>query len=177
LPVSFVAAPSEAYSVPIGAEQAHWLYDTGGGILAGADDKKGNDLGQTVILVGLAIQIFFFSFFIAVTIIFDRRIQRNPTPMSNNPVIPWRMLIFMLYGASALILVRSTFRVIEYAMGKDGVLMSNEVYIYIFDALLVFICVVIFNVWHPGRVVSMHNRSKSSNDVEMSGMPTQRRSR
>lgn len=97
--------------------------------------------------------------------------------MSSDSAIPWRTSIYVLYAASALILIRSVFRVIEYAMGKDGVLMSNEVYIYIFDALLVFTCVVIFNAWHPSRVVSMYNRLKASNDVEMSGMTVQRRSR
>ena len=125
----------------------------------------------------MAIQIFFFSFFVIVTIIFHQRIHRDPTPMSHDSTVPWRTSIYVLYAASALILIRSIFRVIEYAMGKNGVLMSNEVYIYIFDALLIVACDVIFNVWHPSRVVSMYNRRKVSNDVEMSSMTVQRRSR
>lgn len=143
------------------------LERTGGGILASADDKKGNDLGRNVILVGLAIQIIFFSFFFVVTIAFHRRIRQDPTPASTETRVPWITHIYVLYAVSALILVRSIFRVIEYAMGKDGVLVSNEVYIYIFDALLIFICVVTFNVWHPSRVVAFDHGSKVANVMEM----------
>ena len=42
----------------------------------------------------------------------------------------------VLYVASGLIFVRSLFRLIEYIEGNDGVLLSSEVYLYIFDALL-----------------------------------------
>ncbi|KAL9564993.1 hypothetical protein ACKAV7_010851 [Fusarium commune] len=148
----------------------------GGGILASADDKKMNDVGKNVILVGLAIQIIFFGFFFIVIIAFHQRMQREPTPMSTDADIPWRSYIFVLYTVSALILVRSVFRVVEYAMGKDGVLMSNEVYIYIFDALLIFICVALFNICHPSRIVlgnktktnkTKTNKTKMSNDVRL----------
>ncbi|KAH7131729.1 RTA1 like protein-domain-containing protein [Dactylonectria estremocensis] len=139
----------------------------GGGILASADDKKMNDLGKYVILVGLAIQIVFFGFFFVVTIAFHQRIRQEPTPASTDPDVPWRSYIFVLYTVSTLILVRSVFRVIEYAMGKDGVLMSNEVFIYLFDALLIFICVAFFNIRHPSRIVSVFKQTKMSNDIPL----------
>jgi hypothetical protein len=126
-----------------------------------------NDVGKNVILVGLAIQIVFFGFFFVVTIAFHQRIQREPTPTSTDADVPWRSYIFVLYTVSTLILVRSVFRVVEYAMGKDGVLMSNEVYIYIFDALLIFICAAVFNIWHPSRIVSAYKKTKLSNDIRL----------
>ncbi|KAH7137758.1 RTA1 like protein-domain-containing protein [Dactylonectria macrodidyma] len=139
----------------------------GGGILASADDKKMNDIGKNVIITGLAIQIVFFGFFFVATIAFHQRIRREPTPASKDTNIPWRSSIFVLCAVSTLILVRSGFRVIEYAMGKDGIFMSNEVYIYIFDALLIFACVTIFGIWHPSRVVSAHQQRKTLSDVEL----------
>ncbi|WYZ42087.1 hypothetical protein EsH8_V_000982 [Colletotrichum jinshuiense] len=142
-------------------------HGTGGGILASAKTAKTNDLGKYVILVGLAIQIIFFGFFFIVTIAFHRRIIREPTTVSRHTDIPWRSYILVLYTVSALILVRSVFRVAEYAMGKDGELMSKEIYIYIFDSLLIFICVVIFNIWHPSRVVSTYTRAKTPSETQM----------
>ncbi|WQF89968.1 Putative RTA-like protein [Colletotrichum destructivum] len=139
----------------------------GGGILASADDKKTNDLGKYVILVGLAIQIIFFGFFFVVTIAFHRRFSQSPRSISTDPTFPWRFYIVILYAVSALILVRSVFRVVEYAMGKDGELMSKELYIYIFDALLIFICVAIFNIWHPSRVVSANIKTETHSETEM----------
>ncbi|KAF3797686.1 Protein RTA1 [Colletotrichum gloeosporioides] len=126
----------------------------GGGQLAGADTQKKKDLGQTIIIVGLGIQILFFGFFMVVTILFHLRISRDPTPTSLAVRTPWRRLLQVLYVASFLILVRSVFRVIEYVMGEDGELQSKEVYIYIFDALLMLAVSAAFNYFHPSRIIS-----------------------
>jgi hypothetical protein len=48
-----------------------------------------------------------------------------------------RPLDIVLYVVSLLILVRSVFGLIEYAGGSDGYLISHELFLYIFDALLV----------------------------------------
>ncbi|KAF4809793.1 Protein RTA1 [Colletotrichum tropicale] len=126
----------------------------GGGQLAGADTQKKKDLGQTIIIVGLGIQILFFGFFMIVTILFHLRINRDPTPTSLVVKTPWRRLLQVLYVASFLILVRSVFRVIEYVMGEDGELQSKEVYISIFDALLMLAVSAAFNYFHPSRIIS-----------------------
>lgn len=39
----------------------------------------------------------------------------------------WATLLWILYAASVLILVRSVFRLIEYGGGRDGYLMRKEV--------------------------------------------------
>lgn len=53
---------------------------------------------------------------------------------------------------SILILIRSIVRVVEYLQGYDGYIMTHEVYLYIFDALVMFIAVVSMNWIHPGEV-------------------------
>jgi RTA1 like protein. len=57
-----------------------------------------------------------------------------------------------LYAASVLILIRSVFRVVEYGEGFDGYLLSTEVFLYIFDALLMFSVMMIFLAIHPSEV-------------------------
>lgn len=57
-----------------------------------------------------------------------------------------------LYASSVLILVRSVIRVVEYIQGTDGVILSNEVFLYIFDGLLMFSVLVVFVVIHPSEV-------------------------
>lgn len=143
----------------------------GGGILASADDKKANDLGQTVILVGLAIQILFFGCFVAVISVFHYRIIRQPTATSIETKVHWRQYILILYFTSLLILVRSLFRVAEYALGKDGVLQSSEVYLYCLDSALMLLCAAAFNVWHPSRVVTSP-RAKSFDGIELDDSAT-----
>ncbi|KAK7409088.1 hypothetical protein QQX98_008749 [Neonectria punicea] len=139
----------------------------GGGMLAGADSKKSKDLGETIILIGLGIQIIFFGLFAVVTVIFHRRINKEPTNASLKMVAPWQKLLVVLYGTSALIMVRSIFRVAEYAMGEDGVLMSKEIYIYLFDATLMLITSVAFNIFHPSRIIRKEDmRQVASADSE-----------
>ncbi|KAH6982450.1 RTA1 like protein-domain-containing protein [Ilyonectria robusta] len=143
----------------------------GGGMLAGADSKASRDRGQMIIIIGLAIQIIFFGLFMVVTIIFHRRIYREPTNASLKMVSPWNKLLVVLYGTSGLIMIRSLFRVIEYVMGEDGVLMSKEVFIYLFDATLMLVVSIAFNVFHPSRIIKNEKRqpirsSDSENQFE-----------
>ncbi|KAK4168144.1 RTA1 like protein-domain-containing protein [Cladorrhinum sp. PSN259] len=125
----------------------------GGGILANADDKSGQDLGRAVILVGLGIQVVFFGLFIITTVVFHVRIRKNPTPRSFSVSGPWRHLIMALYAASVLILVRSIFRMIEFGAGRDSVLMTKEVYLLVLDAVLMFLVAVVFLWRFPGKVL------------------------
>ena len=41
---------------------------------------------------------------------------------------------------------------IEYAQGNDGYLMSHEVYLYIFDAVLMFAAMVLMAWYHPSEI-------------------------
>lgn len=69
--------------------------------------------------------------------------------------MPWRKHLVTLYAASVLVMIRSIFRVVEYLQGFSGYLLSHEYYLYIFDALLMFCVMVMFNVVHPSEVVAL----------------------
>ncbi|CAH0047799.1 unnamed protein product [Clonostachys solani] len=125
----------------------------GGGMLANAKTQSDMSMGENIIMGGLFIQIIFFGFFIIVTYIFHRRIMLSPTPTSRSIEVPWLRFLYVMYAASVLIMVRSIFRVAEYAGGYSGPLQSSEAYIYIFDATLIFIVAVLFGVWHPGSMM------------------------
>ncbi|KAH6912624.1 RTA1 like protein-domain-containing protein [Coprinopsis sp. MPI-PUGE-AT-0042] len=128
----------------------------GGGLLA-----KGNSVGEKIVLGGLLFQIAAFSFFLVVAIAFDmeqrRRFRSSRAGASAKRgwrnVAGWRKMLYILYAASVLLLVRNTFRVIEYAQGHDGYLLRNEFWLYIFDAALMFVLMVMLNVVHPGEVL------------------------
>lgn len=110
------------------------------------------DVGEDVLIAGLFVQLVFFGFFILVAGLYHRRLRTNPTPRSENPEIRWGHYLTTLYFTSALILIRSVFRVIEYIMGNDGYLLRNEVFLYIFDAALMFSVLVWLNWFHPSEI-------------------------
>ncbi|KAK1716430.1 uncharacterized protein CLUP02_14112 [Colletotrichum lupini] len=130
----------------------------GGAILSRAKSLSDVDLGENIIIAGLAVQILFFGGFIVVTCLFHYRINQNPTDPCNSASLRWRPFLWILYGASLLIMVRSVFRVAEYVTGSNGALMASEVYIYVFDAALMFLVAAVFNVFHPGTIIQTENK-------------------
>ncbi|KZM28536.1 uncharacterized protein EKO05_0005988 [Ascochyta rabiei] len=87
-------------------------------------------------------------------VLFQRRIERSPTPESCSSALPWQKSMRMLYIVSALIMVRSIFRVAEYAMGNNGYLLKHEWTLYIFDSTLMFIVMVVYFLWYPTWITS-----------------------
>jgi hypothetical protein len=68
--------------------------------------------------------------------------------------MPWQEHIIALYIGSLLILVRSIFRVVEYLQGWQGYILSHEIFLYIFDACLMLLVMLIFNWIHPSQIRS-----------------------
>jgi hypothetical protein len=152
-----------------------FMQGAGGGLMSqGSLDSM--HLGERVILAGLWVQIIFFSVFVCVAMVFHVRIGRNPTAgaetIRSGGRSGWRTLLKTLYLASALILVRSVFRVVEYIQGNAGYLLRNEVWLYVFDACLMFLTITLFNVVHPSNVVPGRGKEQrpetmESRDLEM----------
>ena len=124
----------------------------GGGILS-KGTASAVKLGQIVILLGLFVQIIFFGLFIVVTYIFYRRMGANPTRKALSPEMPWKKYMYALFAVSALIVIRSLFRIIEYAQGNGGSIMRHEVLLYLFDSVLMFAVLVTLNVMHPSQII------------------------
>jgi hypothetical protein len=107
--------------------------------------------GKHLIVVGLFLQIIFFGVFLVTSLIFDRRLRRTPTPASMS--INWQKYMLTLYFSGMLILIRSLFRVAEFTGGNAGPLMTSEVWLYVFDAVLMLGVLVSLNVVHPGNIL------------------------
>jgi SNF family Na+-dependent transporter len=106
--------------------------------------------GSNIIVAGLCLQIVFFGLFVFTGIAFHARLNKRPTRLSFET--PWKRHMFSLYLVSILIFVRSIVRVAEFVQGFEGYIISHEWYIYVFDALLMWIACVILNWAHPGEV-------------------------
>ncbi|KFY81135.1 hypothetical protein V499_00069 [Pseudogymnoascus sp. VKM F-103] len=125
----------------------------GGGMMAGGDQSKVK-LGQNMILAGLGIQLLMFGLFWLTAVLFHLKIRKNPTTESYTIDAKWEQYLAMLYMVSALIMIRSIFRVAEYVMGNDGYLLMNEWPLYVFDATLMFGVTVLFYWRHPGALTA-----------------------
>ncbi|RAL09276.1 RTA1 domain-containing protein [Aspergillus homomorphus CBS 101889] len=90
--------------------------------------------GEKIVIAGLVVQILFF--------------ERSQS------LDGWQHHLRVLYAANGLIMMRSVLRLIEYAMGKNGYLLRHEAFLYVFDALLMLVVMVLFNIVHPSSLLS-----------------------
>ncbi|KAH8434362.1 RTA1 domain-containing protein [Aspergillus melleus] len=142
---------------------------SGGGIMASGTISAMNT-GENVTIGGLCVQLIFFGVFVIASIIFHLRIRKSPTPVSLTTTssasrmpwndATWRGTMWGLYVSSVLILVRSIFRLIEYAQGNDGYLISHEAFMYVFDSMLMFFAMIALSVWHPSKVLRDGKKKK-----------------
>ncbi|EYE94952.1 RTA1 domain-containing protein [Aspergillus ruber CBS 135680] len=130
------------------------------GLGAGIMVKGSQSTGNNIIIGGLIVQIIFFGFFVICSIVFQVRIISHPTTESVADCVPWKKHLYALYATSILILIRSIFRVAEYVQGSDGYLLSTEVFIYIFDATLMFLVMVVFIIIHPSEINCLLGRGR-----------------
>ncbi|RAL01716.1 RTA1 domain-containing protein, partial [Aspergillus ibericus CBS 121593] len=106
-------------------------------------------LAKIIVIVGLVIQVVMFSFFIVAAAVFYLRMQQRPTREALE--MPWRHHMYTLFAVNFLILVRSIYRVVEYAMGNNGYLLSHEWPLYVFDTVLMWFVMVIWAARYPGN--------------------------
>lgn len=107
-----------------------------------------------LILIGLAIQLISFIFFALCAVIFHIRIHRQQTECSYAVAPEWIQSLSMLYAVSILIVIRSIFRVAEYAFGQTGYPMTHEWTLYVFDGSLMISTTALFYFRYPSNLAS-----------------------
>ncbi|RGP58701.1 hypothetical protein FLONG3_11414, partial [Fusarium longipes] len=133
------------------------IQSNGGGLLA---SKKLANIGKIIVIVGLIAQIILFLAFVVCCVVFHKRFRIH-LRLSHAPVeIRWEAYLNMLYGTSALILIRNIFRVVEFIMDKEGYLQQKEWPTFVFDSVSMFLVMVAFYIWYPGNLVS-HSRDST----------------
>lgn len=159
------------------------LQGAGGGFMTSGSSNL-VDFGQWIIVAGLCCQLLSFGAFIVTSMLFHIRIGRSPTQEADGSKVigfprDWRGLLFALYVASVLILIRSVYRVIEFVQGNYGYVISHEVFLYVFDATMMFLVMFVMNTFHPSVVLrgnpSIHSREQKNQrtNVELDDLQVQ----
>jgi hypothetical protein len=126
--------------------------------------------GKNIALVGLGVQIACFGLFSIIAVRFHFTSKRFESDFKARTAgsttdekyyfvedkerrlkTNWPALLLCVNAACILILVRSIYRVCDFALGKTGYTAKNEWCAYVFDALPIFPCVALFTYWHPAR--------------------------
>ncbi|ODM18860.1 hypothetical protein SI65_05477 [Aspergillus cristatus] len=141
-----------------------FVLQCGGGGYMAAGSADAMQSGEYIVIAGLAIQLLFFGFFMFVAFLFHWRVTRTASTYKISKAVKsqsgrfsWHMLMWALYGACVLILVRSVFRVIEFVQGNDGYIMKTEPLLYVFDGALMVLMGAILGMVFPGSFLSVQH--------------------
>ncbi|KAI1660550.1 hypothetical protein F4813DRAFT_400703 [Daldinia decipiens] len=128
-------------------------------------------LGNNLTIAALIIQLCLIAVFICLAGLFHRRCSRG-----NVQVKSVGILLRTLYVSMALILVRCIYRLVEHT-GNTNIDLDNiealrnlspilryEIFFYIFEATLMVINSVLWNVWNPCRFLPKERRIYLSRD-------------
>ncbi|KAJ5673440.1 hypothetical protein N7507_002567 [Penicillium longicatenatum] len=146
--LSYVPAKYMAITFLMGDMLCFILQGAGGGVMS-SGPASFFSVGQWIIVAGLGVQPVFFGAFIITSICFHCRITQSPTQGAKDSMNTsgpffrdWRGLLVALYTASVPILIRSIYRIVEFAQGNNGYVISHEVFLYVFDASTMFLVMI-----------------------------------
>ena len=144
----------------IAGDVASFITQGVGAIIISNQTAEDMTRGANIITIGLAVQIFFFTWLILTCAVFHWRTNWQPTDRSRNPGVPWKQHILTLYLVSTLILIRCIYRFVEYRTQQSangGYLLSHEWCAYAFDAMLMFFVMLLFFVRHPSEINALRH--------------------
>ncbi|KAI0190127.1 putative RTA1 domain protein [Astrocystis sublimbata] len=116
------------------------------------------ELGSTLTLVAISLQVVIAAVLVGIAGIFHTRCKKTrvDTRVVSTPLIT-------LYVSMTLIFIRTIYRLVEHldnttvdldnpeSLKTLSPLLRNEVYFYIFEATLMLLNSILWNVFHPGR--------------------------
>lgn len=134
-----------------------------GTVMPASGDPDIIKLSMNIILGGLIVQLVALIGFFCYTWKVRRALmERCETSNSSYTKIP--VFLRAVEAATALIIARSTIRMVEYIEGDGGYIISHEAFIYAGDAALMFSAMVLLLFYHPGRIIKSLNLPQVIND-------------
>ncbi|KDQ59342.1 hypothetical protein JAAARDRAFT_34082 [Jaapia argillacea MUCL 33604] len=122
-----------------------------GGSMTSSTDSKTITLGLHIYMGGIGLQELFILLFIVLVIQFHKKailagdLLGRPTD--------WRRLLYVLYATLTLITIRVIYRLVEFSQGIYNALTMHEAFFYCLEAIPMLSAMVLYNIWHPGRVL------------------------
>lgn len=138
-----------------------FLLQAGGSGLQTSD--KFAKTGQTIVLVGLVLQAVSYGFFCLLLVKSHLSIKSSGPYQKHRPCI---RLIQVLYFSSVFIIIRCVYRIVEYAQGDGGYLLTHEAFLYALDTLPLILAIATYIPFWPAKYIEQHD-GMSKENLEM----------
>ncbi|KAJ9101023.1 hypothetical protein QFC20_005307 [Naganishia adeliensis] len=144
-----------------------FLLQAGGGGMSAIQSMA--NTGKYLALIGLILQLISFLFFCTITVRWGFLVHKHERGTSSHEMTrtgytspgvvavqtggwkhDWRYLYASIFVSMIGFIIRSFFRIVEYAQGYDGYLRGHEGYFYLLDALPLLVPLAIWvPIWPP----------------------------
>ena len=124
---------------------------TGAALIGSAEsNNEDSTTPNNILLGGLCFQCFSFLVFCVLFALFCYKARDVILRHSERKI---KLFILAVWLSTALIYLRTIFRLAESAEGVEGELSTNEIYFTVLEFVPVVIAVFLLNIWHPGRCI------------------------
>ncbi|PIA13820.1 hypothetical protein COEREDRAFT_83190 [Coemansia reversa NRRL 1564] len=126
------------------------LQGAGGGMLTSTNTR---DVGKIIVLVGLIVQLFFFSCFLVTTAYVWKNLEYtvHVSKRDKSHRVAKNKVLGAIFTTTVLIFLRSIYRIAEFADGYGGKIYSSEWAFYVFDTIMIFLAFVVYIVVFIGH--------------------------
>ncbi|KAF4944828.1 hypothetical protein FGADI_12423 [Fusarium gaditjirri] len=108
-----------------------------GAIIPASGEPDAITKGRTILIAGLIVQLG----------------ALKTGPFLDSSLVRWRRYFRTIEAMTIIMIIRNIVRAAGYLQGQGGLVISHEVFIYLFDASLMFLVMLLFLIIHPGRLV------------------------
>lgn len=107
---------------------------------------KERQVGANMVMASLCLQAALFGAFGVVAAWFHRRAKKAGVLTKDLQTV-----LYVLYVSATIVTIRCIYRLVEYIEGWTSEIYQNEVYFWIFEAVIMFVNTALLNIWHPGK--------------------------
>lgn len=127
----------------------------GGGMAGPGASPESQKKGLNLYMGGIGMQEGFIILFLGLVFKFHRdQLQAERCGrLALNKIAGWRWMTWALYTCMFTITIRIIYRLVEFSagLGSSNPLPKNEPLLYVLESAPMFLAIVIWNIFHPGR--------------------------
>ncbi|KAJ7276820.1 RTA1 like protein-domain-containing protein [Mycena rebaudengoi] len=152
-----------------------FLMQVGSGVIISGDDPKIALMGIHIYMGGIGLQECFVLLFVGVVFRFQYKMLHPTSETAAIELTPaveassypfkrhdsadlspgaWKRVVYPLYVSLTLITLRIIFRLVEFSSGLYSPITGTEVPFYVLEAVPMWVTLVLWNVWHPGKILA-----------------------
>lgn len=129
-----------------------FLVQAAGAVIASGTGKKPDTImmGIHIYMGGIGFQQLCIFAFLALAVRLHKKMLLQPASSERSRGL---LLLYIEYAVVGLITIRIIFRLIEYSAGFKSTIPKHEAYQYVFDSAVMLVALVLYNIFHPGRMM------------------------